>query len=64
MNGIYDVRASFSKNQVTIAYDPELINKRLRSVLKGCGYTLEEGEPKKEKPLLIIPLTTIGKERA
>ncbi|NMA37962.1 MAG: heavy metal transporter [Papillibacter sp.] len=50
MNGIYDVRASFSKNQVTIAYDPELINfKRLRSVLKGCGYTLEEGEPKKEK---------------
>lgn len=47
LDGISEVKASFSKNVLVVAYDPERINfEKMRATLKKVGYSLEKATDK------------------
>lgn len=60
LDGIFEVKASFAKNQVSVRYDPERARfEKLRTAVKKAGYTIEKAQDQpagksdegKEKPL-------------
>lgn len=47
LDGIFEAKASFTKNQVTVTYDPEKINFwKMRVAVKKAGYTMEKTQDK------------------
>jgi copper chaperone CopZ len=47
LDGIVQVKASFTKNQVTVVYDPERITfGKIRAAVKKAGYTMEKVQDK------------------
>lgn len=67
--GIFEVKANFTKNQVTIMYDPEKISfEDMQIELKKAGYTLEKvqeeltgkSENRKNKPLSAVQFIGIA----
>ncbi len=44
-NGIYEVKANFSKSEVTVTFDPGVIGfKKIASTVKDSGYSLDAGD--------------------
>jgi hypothetical protein len=56
---VIEVKASFSKNEVSVLYDPEKISfQQLKAVVKKAGYTLE-GTKQKSEGKSNNPLSTV-----